>query len=131
MYPRWIQYGHKGILFRVGVGSLLAATERLHNVHKPPDILDPPLGAPGLLLLLLLTSLNLGGLASDLSSTSERSVDLSSLEGDSQVDGLVLQERKAHLILQGSSRAEKVQLFSINSLKQRKLGPECLNIGGG
>ena len=83
MYPRWIQYGHKGILFRVGVGSLLAATERLHNVHKPdekevvadglqdeykispPDILDPPLCAPGLLLLLL-TSLNLGGLASDL-----------------------------------------------------------------
>ena len=60
--------------------------------------------------------------------------------------------------LQRSSRAEKVQLFSINSLrnnqgnsdflqlsfwpktlhlmvvgnlKQRKLGPECLNIGGG
>ena len=35
-----------------------------------------------------------------LSGTSERSVDLSSLEGDRQVDGLVLQERKAHLILE-------------------------------
>ena len=82
---------------------------------SPPDILDPPLCAPSLLFLLL-ASLNLGGLASDLiesemrvkddtsqiydlSSTSERSVDLSSLEGDGQVDGLVLEEGKADLVL--------------------------------
>merc|ERR1719433_2099293 len=117
-------------LFRVRVGSLLAASEGLHNVHKPPDILDPPLSAPRLLFLLL-ASLNLGGLASDLASTSKRSVDLSSLEGDGQVDGLVLEEGKAHLVLQRSSRAEEVQLFCVNSLKQGKLSPECLHIGGG
>ena len=34
-----------------------------------------------------------------LSSTSERSVDFSSLEGDGQVNGLVLQEGEADLIL--------------------------------
>ena len=34
-----------------------------------------------------------------LASTSKRSVDLSSLEGDGQVDGLVLEEGKAHLVL--------------------------------
>merc|ERR1719504_624954 len=106
------------------------ASEGLHNVHEPPDVLDPPLSAPSLLFLLL-ASLDLRGLASDLSSTSERSVDLSSLEGDGQVDGLVLKEGKANLILQRSSRAEEVQLFGINSLKERKLGPECLHIGGG
>ena len=73
-------------------------------------------------------------------------MDLSSLEGDGQVDGLVLEEGKAHLVLnrnfqfllllnneeqqayclktniicmshlQRSSRAEEVQLFCINSL---------------
>merc|ERR1719433_294401 len=117
-------------LFRVRVGSLLAVSEGLHNVHEPPDILDPPLSAL-CLLFLLLASLDLGGLASDLSSTSERSVDLSSLEGDGQVDGLVLEEGKAHLIFQRGSRAEEVQLFSVNSLKERKLGPECFHIGSG
>merc|ERR1719433_2201852 len=117
-------------LFRVRVGSLLAASEGLHNVHKPPDILDPPLSAPSLLFLLL-ASLDLGGLASELSSTSERSVDLSSLEGDGQVDGLVLQEGEADLILQGGAGAEKVQLLSVNSLKQRELCPERLHVGGG
>merc|ERR1719433_723642 len=117
-------------LFRVRVGSLLAASEGLHNVHEPPHILDPPLCTPSLLFLLL-ASLDLGGLASDLSSTSERSVDLSSLEGDGQVDGLVLKEGKAHLVLQRSSRAKEVQLFSVNSLKEGKLRPECLHIGSG
>merc|ERR1719278_442847 len=117
-------------LFRVRVGSLLAAPEGLHNVHEPPDILDPPLGASSLLLLLL-TSLDLGGLASDLSSTSERSVDLSSLEGDGQVNSLVLEEGEADLILQRGARAEKVQLLSVNSLKQRELCPERLHVGGG
>ena len=37
-----------------------------------------------------------------LSGTSERSVDLSSLEGDGQVNGLVLQEGEADLILRVS-----------------------------
>ena len=37
-----------------------------------------------------------------LSGTSERSVDLSSLEGDGQVNGLVLQEGEADLILWAS-----------------------------
>merc|ERR1719195_905363 len=119
-----------GILFRVGVRSLLATTESLDNVHEPPDILDPPLSASSLLFLLL-TSLNLGGLASDLSGTSERSVDLSSLEGDGQVNSLVLQEGEADLILQRGAGAEKVQLLSVNSLKQRKLCPERLYVGGG
>ena len=36
----------------VGVGSLLA-TEGLHHVDEAPVVLDPPLGSPGLLLLLL------------------------------------------------------------------------------
>ena len=68
-------------------------------------------------------------------------MDLSSLEGDGQVNGLVLEEGKAHLILsskfilnlflnlgyhsplcptylQRGSRAEEVQLFSINSLRE-------------
>merc|ERR1739838_1238081 len=111
-----------GILFRVGVRSLLATAEGLDNVHEPPDILDPPLGASSLLLLLL-TSLDLGGLASDLSGTSERSVDLSSLEGDGQVNGLVLQEGETDLILQRGAGAEKVQLLSVNSLKKRELCP--------
>merc|ERR1711993_149069 len=93
-------------LFRVGVRSLLAAAECLDNVHEPPDILDPPLCAPSLLFLLL-ASLDLGGLASDLSSTSGRSVDLSSLEGDGQVDGLVLEEGKAHLILRGAPEQKR------------------------
>merc|ERR1719195_2295034 len=119
-----------GILFRVGVRSLLATAEGLDNVHEPPDILNPPLGASSLLLLLL-TSLDLRGLASDLSGTSERSVDLSSLEGDGQVNGLVLQEGEADLILQRGAGAEKVQLLSVNSLKQRELCPERLHVGGG
>ena len=36
----------------VGVGSLLTA-ECLHHVDKASVVLDPPLGSPGLLLLLL------------------------------------------------------------------------------
>ena len=36
----------------VGVGSLLAA-EGLHHVDEASVVLDPPLGSPGLLLLLL------------------------------------------------------------------------------
>ena len=64
--PKRCQYGHRwGILFRVGVRSLLASSESLDNVHETPDILDPPLSASSLLFLLL-TSLDLGGLASDL-----------------------------------------------------------------
>merc|ERR1712062_768361 len=101
--------------------SLLASSESLDHVHKPPDVLDLPLGTSSLLFLLL-TSLDLGGLASDFSGTSERSVDLSSLEGDGQVNGLVLQE---------GAGAEKVQLLSVNSLKQRELCPERLHVGGG
>ena len=34
-----------------------------------------------------------------LSSSGERAVDLSSLEGDGQVEGLVLQEGEAHIVL--------------------------------
>ena len=59
---------------RVGVGSLLAA-EGGDDVDEPPVVLDPPLGAPSLLLFLLL-GLNLGGLASDLTGTSQGTVDL-------------------------------------------------------
>merc|ERR1719266_392572 len=71
-------------------------------------------------------------MASDLSGTSERSVNLSSLQGDGQVNGLVLQEGEADLILQRGAGAKKVQLLSVNSLlKQRELCPERLHVGGG
>ena len=69
-------------LFGVRVGSLLPAAESLDNVDEPakeskqeqeqeqdssspPDVLDPPLGTASLLLLLL-SGLDLGGLAPDL-----------------------------------------------------------------
>ena len=63
-----------GCDLRVGVGSLLAA-EGGDDVDEPPVVLDPPLGAAGLLLFLLL-GLHLGGLTPDLTGTSQGSVDL-------------------------------------------------------
>ena len=53
---------------------------------------------------------HLGGLASHFTSTSKGAVDLSSQEGDSQVDGEVLQGPECVLVLQGRAGAEEVEL---------------------
>ena len=58
----------------ISVGSTLA-TKGLNNVDKSSVVLDPPLGASGLLLFLLF-GLNFGGLTLDLTSTCQRSVNL-------------------------------------------------------
>ena len=58
----------------ISVGSTLA-TEGLNNVDKSSVVLDPPLGASGLLLFLLF-SFNFWGLTFDLTSTSQGSVNL-------------------------------------------------------
>ena len=47
-------------------------------------------------------------LSFDFTSTSKRTVDLSSLEGDGQVNGVVLQHCQVHIILERSSRTEEV-----------------------
>jgi len=60
----------------VGVGSLLLA-EASDDVDEPAVVLDASLGTAGLLFLLLL-SLDLRGLAADLTGTGERTVDLKS-----------------------------------------------------
>ena len=59
---------------RVGIGPPPAA-KGLDNVDESAVVLDPPLGAARLLLLLLL-GVNLGRLAADLASTGEASVHL-------------------------------------------------------
>ena len=64
---------HEGGL-RVGIGPPPAA-EGLDDVDEPAVVLDPPLGAARLLLLLLL-GVNLGRLAAHLAGTGERSVNL-------------------------------------------------------
>ena len=53
---------------------------------------------------------HLGGLASHFPSTSKGAVDLSSQQGDGQLDGEVLQGGQVHLVLQGGAGAEEVQL---------------------
>merc|ERR1719245_693438 len=70
---------------RVGIGPPPAA-EGLDDVDEPAVVLDPPLGAARLLLLLLL-GVNLGRLAADFTGTGEGSVNLSTLERDVDVDG--------------------------------------------
>ena len=53
MSPKRCQYGHRwGILFRVGVRSLLAS-EGLDHIDKSSVVLDPSLSSAGLLFLLL------------------------------------------------------------------------------
>ena len=52
----------------------------------------------------------LGGLSSHFPSTGQGAVDLSSEEGDSQVDGEVLQGPECVLVLQGRAGAEEVEL---------------------
>ena len=59
---------------RLRVGSLLLAHTHLH-VHKPPVVLQPLLGAAGLLLRLLLLR-HLRRLTTHLAGTCQRSVDL-------------------------------------------------------
>merc|ERR1719334_1698345 len=114
-------------LFRVGVRSLFPSTEGFDHIDEPPDILNPPLGTAG----LLFTSLNLGGLASNLSSPRKRTVDLSSLERHSHVNSLVLQESQRDLILKRGSGAEQVELLSVHSLEEGELGLEGLHVGSG
>ena len=64
---------HEGGL-RVGIGPPPAA-EGLDDVDEAAVVLDPPLGAARLLLLLFL-GVDLGRLAADLAGTGERSVNL-------------------------------------------------------
>ena len=71
----------KFIGLRIGVRSA-TATESLDNINKSSVVLDSPLGASGLLLFLFLR-VNFGGLASDLTSTSQRTVNLK--KGDIRV----------------------------------------------
>ena len=52
----------------------------------------------------------LGGLASNFSSTSQGSVDLSSEQRDGQVDGQVLKGGDVDLVLERRSGAEEVEL---------------------
>ena len=61
------------------VGSA-TTTEGLDNIDKSSVVLDSPLGATGLLLFLLLR-IDFGSLTSDLSSTSQRSVNLKFKKG--------------------------------------------------
>ena len=59
---------------RVGIGPPPAA-KGLDDVDESAVVLDPPLGAPRLLLLLLL-GVHLGRLAADLAGTGEGAVNL-------------------------------------------------------
>merc|ERR1719394_854100 len=85
-------------LLRVRVGALLA-TEGSNDVDEPPVVLDPPLGATGLLFL----SLNLRGLTTHLTGTGQRSVDLSTLKWDSDIDGGVGKVTQVHFHVQGTA----------------------------
>ena len=66
----------------------------------------------------------LWGLSPDLTSTSQRSVNLSSLQGDGQVNGVVLQDSQVDIILERSAGAEKVQLLAVDTFQHGELGPQ-------
>ena len=59
----------------------------------------------------------LWGLSPDFTSTSQWAVHLSSLQGDGEVDGVVLQHGQVHVILKGSAGAEEVQLELKSGMK--------------
>merc|ERR1719278_1089986 len=115
---------HKGLLFprsallqvwdlsirTVGVGSLLL-TERFHNIHKSSIILDSSLSTASLLFLLL-SSLNLGSLSSDLSSTSQGTVNLSSEKGNVKIYRQIFQQGNIHTILKHGTSTGQIQLIS-------------------
>ncbi|GMS81562.1 hypothetical protein PENTCL1PPCAC_3737, partial [Pristionchus entomophagus] len=70
----------------VGVGSTLAARSGEGDVDEASVVLDTTMGTSGELLLLLLL-LDLGGLGTDLSGTSERTVHLTSEKADVESEG--------------------------------------------
>ena len=76
-------------------------------------------------------SSHLGSLASHFPGTSQGAVDLSSQQGDGQVDGEVLQGGQVHLVLQGGAGAEEVELLAVHTLQHGELGTELGNIGLG
>ena len=74
---------------------------------------------------------HLGGLASHFTSTSKGAVDLSSQQGDGQLDGEVLQGGQVDLVLQRGAGAEEVELLAVHTLQHGELGTELGNIGLG
>jgi hypothetical protein len=85
-HPRYEQNHH----LRVSVGSP-PASKGLHDVDEAPVVLDPPLGAAGLLLLLFLC-VDLGGLTLDLAGTGQRAVHL---EKDKEIKKLIFCQTSA------------------------------------
>jgi len=92
-------------LLGVGVGSLLLA-EGGHHIHKAPVVLDATLGAASLLFLLLLL-VNLGRLSPHFAGTGQRTVDLTSQQPGSHLQGAVLRDaagcQKAVILQWGAS----------------------------
>lgn len=104
---------------RVGVRALLAS-KGFHNVDESPVVLDPPLGASGLFLLLF-SGFDLGSLTTDLTGTSKRSVHLSSEESDGHVNGETIELGNLEAILKRGAGAVQVDVLE----RQRLLESNC------
>ncbi len=82
--------------------------------------MDPSLSSTSLPFLLL-NSLNLGGLTSDLTSTSQGAVHFTSLQQDVDVDGQVVQQADTGGVLQDGAGTGKADGAGFNSLNLSNL----------
>jgi len=116
---------NRNSLCGVGVGAATTA-EALDEVHEPTVVLDPALGASGLLLLLLLL-LHLGRLTLDLSGTSQRTVNLTSQHGNVEVQLEGAESSHGRIVGHGGALAVEAEVLGVDAMDLGQLVLEGAN----
>ena len=109
------------LLFSSTTMKFMEIAENLSQLkYVPSVVLDPSLSSTSLLFLLL-DSLNLGSLTSDLTSTSQGAVNFTSLQQYIDVNGQVVQQADTSGVLQDGAGTGKADGTGFNSLNLSNL----------